>query len=201
MKTFALAGAALLALTATVSAAQVVPGRSAQPLTRAHLQARVDAGFARVDVNRDGFVTQDEAQAGRQGRGMRQDRRGARMGQRAGGRVQAFARLDLNHDGVLNQAEFENRQRLGGGDRGERRALRGQRRGGGGGGMFARFGGRAFGAADANHDGRVSRDEAQRGALTLFARVDTNRDGAISIEERQAARQFMRGQRQNRRQG
>jgi len=217
MKKFAFAGAALIALAATAASAQPAErGRFAQPLTRAAVEARVEAGFARVDANRDGFVTQDEARAmGQARRAQRQNRGGDHAGQRAERRegqgerrAEAFARLDANRDGMISRAEFDNRQRLAGGDRAERRqdraerqATRGERRGGGGGGMFARFGGRAFGAADANRDGRVSRAEARTGALALFARVDTDRNGTISVEERQAARASMGGQRQQRRRG
>jgi hypothetical protein len=217
MKTRFIAAVALAALTATAASAQPAErGRFAQPLTRAALQARVDAGFARVDANRDGFIAQDEARAaGQARRAGRGDRGGDRAGQRAERseqrgerRAEVFARLDTNRDGMINRAEFENRQRLGReeraerrADRAERRGVRGERRGGQGGGMFARFGGRAFGAADVNHDGRVSRAEARNGALALFARVDTNRDGAISADERRVAREGMRSQRQGRRQG
>jgi Ca2+-binding EF-hand superfamily protein len=79
--------------------------------------------------------------------------------------------------------------------------MRGERGPGQGGGLFTRFGGRMFGEADANRDGRVSRDEARRSALVMFARIDTDRDGTISMEERRAAREGMRAQRQQRRQG
>ena len=217
MKTLIIAGAALAALTATAAMAQPAQrGGFAQPLTRAALEARVDAGFARADANRDGFIGQDEARAaGQARRAGRGDRGGDRAGQRAERgeqrgqrRAEAFARLDTNRDGVINRSEFENRQRLGREeraerreDRAERRGVRGERRGGGGGGIFARLGGRAFQAADVNNDGRVSRAEARNGALALFARVDTNRDGAISADERRTAREGMRSQRQGRRQG
>ena len=198
MKKFLFAGAAFAVLGASAVSAHPVQGpRNAQPLTRASLEARVDA-------NRDGFVTQDEARAVAQvRRGQRGEARSERGGQRGERRAERFAQLDANRDGQISRAEFDNRQvRAGRREvRAERRSMRAERRGGHGGGMFARFGGRMFGQADANRDGRVSREEAQRGAVALFARIDTNRDGAISIEERRAARQGMRAQRQGRRQG
>jgi Ca2+-binding EF-hand superfamily protein len=213
MKKMLFAGAALAVLGASAVAAQPAGPRNAQPLTRAAVEARVDAGFARVDANRDGFVTQEEARAIAQARrGQRGEARGARQGQRVERRAERFAQLDTNRDGMISRAEFDTRQARGG-DRGERRearaerrterqGMRGQRRGGGqGGGMFARFGGAMFGQADANRDGRVSREEARSSALALFARIDTNRDGTVSIEERRAAREGMRAQRPQRRQG
>jgi hypothetical protein len=202
MKTFAFAGAALVALTATAASAHPAErGRFAQPLTRAAVEARVDAGFARADANRDGFVTRDEVRATRgERRGPRGEARTERREQRGERRAERFARLDSNRDGVISRSEFEVRQGARGGHA-ERRSHRAERRGGEGGGLFARFGGRMFNQADVNHDGRVSRDEARRGALALFARVDTNRDGAVSLDERRAAREGMRAQRQQRRQG
>lgn len=214
MKKFVFAGAAFAVLGASAALAQPVQGpRNAQPLTRAAVEQRVDAGFARVDANRDGFVTQEEARAVAQARrGQRGEMRGVSQAQRGERRAERFAQLDTNRDGMISRAEFDSRQARGG-DRSERRearaerrserqGMRGQRRGGGqGGGMFARFGGGMFNQADANRDGRVSREEARSGALALFARMDTNRDGTVSVEERRAAREGMRAQRQQRRQG
>ena len=212
MKSIVVAGAALVALTASAAVAQPEQ-RGGQPLTRAAVEARVDAGFARADANRDGFITQDEVRAGRQDRrGNRGEARAERREQRGERRAALFARLDANRDGSISRTEFESRQAVRGGDRAERRearserqadrrSARGERRGGQGGGLFARFGGRMFGQADANRDGRISRDEARSGALAVFARVDTDRNGTISAEERRAARESMRAQRQQRRQG
>ena len=41
---------------------------------------------------------------------------------------------------------------------------------------------------DANHDGKVSRAEAESAALARFDAADTNHDGTLSDAERQAAR-------------
>ena len=213
MKKLVLAGTALAVLTATAAIAQPAQ-RGGQALTRAAVETRVDAGFARADANRDGFLTQEEVRAGRQARkGQRGEGRAERREDRGERRAALFARLDTNRDGSISRSEFETRPAVSSGDRAERREARGERRaerrgvraerrgGQSGGGMFARFGGRMFGQADTNRDGRVSRDEARSGALAVFARVDTNRDGTISVEERRAAREGMRAQRQGRRQG
>ena len=78
----------------------------------------------------------------------------------------AFERADTNHDGYLNEAE---RNAMGG---------NGPMRGGG------------FGDADANDDGRISRDEAMAAPYRGFDRLDANRDGVISSQEMQAVRRF-----------
>ncbi|UFN50579.1 EF-hand domain-containing protein [Roseomonas sp. OT10] len=54
---------------------------------------------------------------------------------------------------------------------------------------------RLFEAADANHDGRVTLDEAWALASARFAEADANRDGAVTPEE---LRDFARKQRGNR---
>jgi hypothetical protein len=193
------AGAALAALAAAPATAQPGEGgaRFAQPQTRAAVAARVQARFARVDSDRDGFVTRDEAGA----------RTEARREQRGERREQRFERLDSNHDGMISRSEFD-APRAAAGDRGERRAMRGERRGkrfadrgGRGGGMTARFGAWAFAAMDMNRDGRVALAEAQRAALQRFDRVDSNRDGTVSAEERQAARAARMQRREQRPQG
>lgn len=203
MKKIFFAGAALAVLAAVPSQAQ--PGAEGrrgpgQPLTRAAVEAQVEARFARADSNRDGFVTQDEVRARAEARrAQRQERRAERLEQR-------FARLDANRDGSISRAEFNDRPALRGGDRVERRAMRGERRaqrfaragGRRGGAMMARFGARAFAAMDFDRDGRVALAEAERAALHRFDRVDSNRDGTITPDERQAARAAFRGRMQDR---
>ena len=191
MKILMFAGAGLLALAAMPALGQ--PGERGldRPQTRAAVEARVQARFARADADRDGFITQDEIRARAEaGRAQRQERRGER-------REQMFERLDTIHDGSISRAEFNDRPALRGGERGERRAIRGERRGQrfanrGGRGMRGGFGGRGFAAMDLDHDGRVALAEANRVALERFDRVDSNRDGTISLEERQAAREAFR---------
>lgn len=40
-----------------------------------------------------------------------------------------------------------------------------------------------FRLIDANHDGKISKEEASAAADKLFARMDTNKDGVISIDD------------------
>jgi Ca2+-binding EF-hand superfamily protein len=199
MKMLILAGAGLAALAALPAAAQPVPGpdsgfrgrgEAARPLTRAAVEARVEARFARLDVNRDGFITREEAQAARQAvRGDRADRP-------AGRRDALFARLDTNRDGQLSREEFDTRGAFADG-RGKRFGQRGARQG------FANrgFAGRGFAMLDADRDGRVSIGEARARALQAFERADTNRDGVVTPQERQAAREALRARIQSRRAG
>ena len=189
MKKFML-GAAATALLAGPVIAQSGAGGARAGLDRAQVAARVQAAFVRVDANRDGFVTQAEAQANRAAvRGDRAERREAR-----------FARLDVNRDGAISRAEFlQPRARAGGDraerreDRAERRELRAERRAERRQNRLAKrgnrgFGGRLFTRMDANRDGRVSLAEATALRLQRFDRIDANRDGRITPGERQALR-------------
>jgi hypothetical protein len=185
MKTIAFASAALVALAALPAFAQapVGPAAAGRAVTRADVQSRVEARFARADSDRDGFVTRDEVQARR---GEPGGRFAARQG---GGRDALFARLDSNRDGVLSREEFSApRAGLAHGRRAGPSFGRGGATGGG-------FRGRAFAMLDSNRDGRVSLREAEAGALRLFDRIDANRDGTVTPDERRAARQAFRAQR------
>jgi hypothetical protein len=182
----AAAGTALLA-SPTVAQPDAVEGGARPEMTRTSVEGRVRDAFARVDANRDGFVTQSEAEASRAAA------RAGRQEQRSERRDALFARLDANKDGAISRAEFDAPR----GDRAERRAerreARGERRAGRGGhGGFVRFGGKAFERSDDNKDGRVSLQEATAQALTRFDRIDANRDGTISGDERRAAFQARR---------
>ena len=154
------AGAAML-VTAGSAVAQERGGRD---LTRDQAVARADQRFARLDVNRDGNLTREEARQGRQAR------RGQRQGQNQGaGQARQFERLDANRDGSLSREEFAARRAM----RAERRASRGNAGRGG-----------PFGA-----DGSMTRDEFRARALQRFARLDTDRNGTVTVAERQAMRQ------------
>jgi Ca2+-binding EF-hand superfamily protein len=161
--------------------------------------------FARLDANRDGYLTRAEIEAAHQsmmgamhaGMGKRFADRGVPPTDRAA----MFDRLDANHDGSITREEFmaarppmQQRRmvfmRAGpdggpGAPGGPGMKMRMHRAG-------MRFGGRLFDMADANRDGRVSLAEAQAAALRHFDRLDLNHDGVLSPEERQQAHQFMR---------
>ena len=135
-----------------VSKAEFVDGRTAR--------------LSALDTNRDGTVTAEEMQAGREAR-------------RAQGADRAFARMDGNGDGMITRAEFDAVRA----DRGERRAERGERRGGRG--MHRGPGGPR---GERGERGPVVIAEAQARAEQGFARLDANGDGYVTAEERQAQR-------------
>ena len=209
MNRFVYAGAAVAALIAIPAIAQVGGERRAnpsEPMTRAAVQAHVEARFARVDANRDGFVTRAEADARiAAARGERQARRGER-------RAQLFDRLDADRNGSISRAEFDahaaaraahrggpGAEGRGGRRMGHARMMRrhhGAMAGGRGG-----FGPAMFDRLDADHDGRVSLAEASSRALAMFDRADADRNGTVTPEERRASIQRFREDRRGRRGG
>ena len=172
-------------------------------MTRAEVQAMVQAHFAKVDANHDGFVTQAEMQTAHAGMKMRMHEG---MGDHAmGGQMMgdhamrdpnvAFDRLDTNKDGKLSRDEFAKGRELrieqrvvmnGDGKMGMGEGMRMH-----GMGMGRMMGGNMLKMADANKDGRVSLQEATATALQHFDRADTNRDGRLTPDERRAAHQMM----------
>jgi Ca2+-binding EF-hand superfamily protein len=218
MKTLLIGAAALaIALPATAQyqpAPQTVRAMpSAMPMapraqrvqTRNEVVAKLRDRFARLDTDRDGFITKAETDAQRGQRKLGQrgrngNRDGNRLALRDGARGNPgamFDRLDANRDGQISRDEFsrarDQRQQhrmAANGARGApgARAMRLHRMGGMGGGHMLRM-------ADLDRDGRVSLQEATTSALQHFDQADTNRDGRITPDERGAMRQRMIDQR------
>jgi hypothetical protein len=187
-----IAGALLAATGAAAQPAQIgAQGRRgpAAEVTRDQAVARAEQRFARLDANRDGRVTAEEArQAVQAGMQQRQQRRAERQGQRQG---QAFDRLDTDRNGSISREEFAQRRALRDepGQRGGRGGMRGMGLGG------ERMGQRMFG-----EDGMITRDEFRARALQRFERLDANRDGRVTLAERREVRQRLREERRGRRQ-
>ena len=202
MKKFVLAGAAAAALLAVPSLAQAPQRAQAQPMTLGGMQARVQAQFARTDVNRDGFLTQAETQAQVASRPGREQRLAARQ-QRQAKRAERLARLDTDRDGTISQAEREARAAARGGDQAQRQARQAQRldrrakRQATRGARGLRINAQRFARLDANKDSHLSLAEVTARLPARFQRLDANRDGAVTREERRSAR----AQRQGRRNG
>ncbi|WP_326524356.1 EF-hand domain-containing protein [Sphingomonas sp.] len=213
--------AALGGLAYAQSAPQPTPAPATKPLkgdanndgrvTRAEFIARAEAAFARMDANKDGALTRDEARAGKGPRHGGKRGPGARGGPfepvagrdmpppppggatRGPGRGMGpgFARLDTDRDGKVTRAEFaaENGRAFaridangdGTVDKAEMAALPGRGR------MAAR--------ADANGDGALTRAEYDAQAKTRFDKLDTNGDGVLDAAELQGGPGMRRGSR------
>lgn len=196
MRHYLLAGAALAAATGLAPAlaqdaaapAPMHAQHMMQPMTRAELVQKVQAHFAMLDTNRDGFLTKDEIDARQGSRAAGMDHGMHSDMHRDPGAM--FDRLDANHDGVISRDEFTAAhqamaQKMSGNDRM-------------GGGMHAMHGGmmgRMFAMADADRDGRVSLGEATNAAAAMFDRADANHDGTLTPDEMRAAHQAMGGRR------
>ncbi len=165
--------------------------------------------FAKLDANRDGFVTQDEMKAHRGDRagkaGSWSDRKSKRSAMRGGAMADpaaAFDRLDANKDGMISRDEFakaremriERRVEM----RGDAPKADGQREGRSGKRMMRIHRMGAHGMmrmADANNDGKVSLAEMQDAAVRHFDMMDANRDGSLTPQERRDGWQKMRAAR------
>lgn len=200
----ALVGGAALAMQLTTPASA---GQSPSPMmkvqTRAEVVARVRESFAKLDADRDGFVTKAEADSARESmRGQTRQRFAQQLGQPgaaaprpAGGGAAAFDQLDTNKDGVVSRDEFSAGRKLRG-----KRPMAGEDQGGErgmrmSGGRMAGLFGRMFEMSDANKDGKVSLQEAEAAALSRFDTADANKDGQLTPQERMQMQQRMRAQR------
>jgi hypothetical protein len=171
---------------------------SDRTLTRNEVAAHVEKFFARLDTNRDGYLTREEINA-RHGKMMAMHgdigKRLAERGIHTGDRGAMFDRLDANRDGSISRQEFTSahpqtrEQRVivmrdgnGPAAPGRPGAKMRMRH------MGMGFGGRMFDMADGNHDGRVTLAEAQAAALAHFDRADTNHDGRITPDEHRNVR-------------
>ena len=183
-----LAGAALAQTPAVApppSAPQIAP-MGDRIHTRDEVVAKVREHFARLDTNRDGFLTKPEAEAGR---AMMKHKMVEKLGERRDPGV-AFDRLDTNKDGSISRDEFAKGHEM----RIERRIVMKDGKGRGGMRMhrMGMMGGHMFDMADANKDSRVSLQEATDAAVRHFDMADANRDGRVTPDERrQMHRQMM----------
>jgi len=137
-------------------------------------QQEVETGtlrlFDRLDANKDGEVTREEADTGAAAiRKEELSKHFSELDANKDGRLTAdeskiparfFDRLDTNHDHALSLEEF-----LAQPDFGEHRR------------EFV------FEHADQNHDGKVTRAEAQQAAKERFDRLDANHDGVVTRDE------------------
>jgi hypothetical protein len=177
--------------------------RSDRAMTRDEVVRHVRDLIARLDTNRDGYLTRAEIESAHTNMmgAMHADieKRLTERGIPSADRGAMFDRLDANHDGSISRQEYMAAQ-----PQPEERRVMIMRSGpdaarsapGAPGmemhmhGMGMGFGGRLFDMADSNRDGRVSLAEAQQAALQHFDRADLNHDGTLTREERQQAHQL-----------
>jgi Ca2+-binding EF-hand superfamily protein len=182
--------------------------------TRDDFLRHVRTAFQQIDANHDGSITRREVAARHNGM-MREmhaamDQGLANHAMRAGNQEMAmpdpatmFDRLDANHDGAISRQEFmaaharmQERRTviLRGADMRDSHAgmasmeshMRGM-----GNDREMPFLAHLFDAADANHNGRVTLQEAEAAALAHFDRMDLNHDGRLTPEERREAHAMM----------
>jgi Ca2+-binding EF-hand superfamily protein len=207
------AAAAGVLVAADMASAQAAPQGARAAMankteTRTEVPAQVQRMFARLDTNKDGFVTKAEADAAV-----------AQVEAKAAKRFDSgkiFARLDANKDGNVTQAEADAAYAALAAKRGKPVDAKAH----GFTGLFKRgdankdgtinraefdaatgmmkarmessgaknFGDRLFATEDLNKDGKVAVAEAQQVALQRFDKADLNRDGKLTAQERQQAR-------------
>jgi Ca2+-binding EF-hand superfamily protein len=149
---------AILATAAGPAFAQgAAPAKTPQPITKAALLQRVDAGFTSVDTNKDGVTDKAEIETAET------KALAARKAQLINEREAVFHKLDTNKDGVLSLTEF-NAPLIA-------QALPKPNAAP----MIARL--------DTNKDGKVSAAENRAPAAAQFDKADTNKDGTLSVEE------------------
>jgi Ca2+-binding EF-hand superfamily protein len=225
MKTILFGGAAALALVAgsvafAQAAAPAQPPRGEhrmmQTEARTEVPAHVAKMFARLDANRDGFITQAEVDTQQE---QRSEKRAARFDP-----AKIFDRLDANKDGKVTRAEADAahnaRVAAKGSQPAEAHATafghlfdradanhdgvitraefvavpRPEHAGMRQAGMHHGAGGRLLETADVNKDGRASLAEVQQMALQHFDRADLNHDGKLTPEERRQSHELLKGQ-------
>jgi Ca2+-binding EF-hand superfamily protein len=165
-------------------------------MTWAEVKAKSDTMWTKLDVNKDGVLSQAD--------------RDAKMGQK-------FDEIDANHDGQISREEWTAHHRammerghgpMGGPkdgpppmegmehdgpdehDGGRHHGM--MRRGGMGHPGLAMMAHDMLMAADTNHDGQITRAEFDAAVKARFDKADTNHDGKLSPDERRAAMAAMR---------
>ena len=165
--------------------------------TRDEVVAHVREMFAKLDTNKDGFVTREEADAAHQAMAGEMREKFAKHFAEGGmphpDRGAMFDKLDTNKDGSISRQEFMSAKP----DVREQHVFVMRDGDGpvdleGGPGqphvkimhMGTGMHGRMFEGADANHDGKVSLQEMTDAALQHFDMADANHDGKLTPDER-----------------
>jgi Ca2+-binding EF-hand superfamily protein len=185
----------MIATGASIALAQPAPLDTDRSTSVSEMKQRHAERFNRMDADKDGQLTQEEMQAGRQDRRMGGfGGRGLGMRPRGpggpGGPGAMLQGADANRDGVVTREEFtaqalDRFQQLDANRDGrvaadELQAARPQFGGRRGGGRFAML--------DADRNGSISRAEFDLRFAERLERLDANKDGTITVDERRAGR-------------
>lgn len=198
MKALFLSAAAAAALAAVPVLAQS-PAASAEAhkmhmksMSRADMIGKVQSHFAKMDADKDGFVTRQEIASRMK---QRHEKRAERIRERMPDRGAMFDRLDSNKDGSISRSEFMAAEGMMKAHRaghharhhaGHHRVMRHMRMG--------MIHGKMFEMADSDKDGRVSLQEATAMAASHFDKADANRDGTLSMDEMHKAHEAHKAQ-------
>lgn len=182
--------------------------------TRNEMVAHAREMFGKLDSNKDGYITKQEAEAAHHA--MAGDMHGKLSKRFADGdyphpdRGAMFDKLDANKDGSITRQEFMAAQPQ---FKGRRVIVMRDGDGPGDGPADVEGGpgephvkimrmhgmggmhGRMFESADANHDGRVSLEEMTNAAVRHFDAADANHDETLTPEERMQMHQRMKAER------
>lgn len=161
MKKFLLLTTILAAAGPALAQGTAAPAKTAQPIPKAAYVQRIDAGFASVDTNKDGFTDKAEIEAAET------KVMAARKAQLINQREAAFKELDKNKDGSLSLTEFN-------------APLVAQA-------LPKPNAAPMLNKLDANKDGKISAAENRTPAVAQFDKADTNKDGTLSVDEQKAA--------------
>lgn len=181
-------GLAFIAIAAASIVTPAPAGAQTEPaaeFTRAQAETRAAAMFDKIDLNSDGVLDSKDREARSRTH---------------------FDAMDSDKNGEISFTEFEaTRGERGGkfakmhGERGDGKLAEGRRgvgpKGDGPRGVGPRGNGphQIDGLADANSDGKVSKQEFTALAMQRFERADANDDGTISADERRSHKGGKRG--------
>ena len=159
MKLAAFVALAIASPTFALAQPEAQPGGvdETKPVTRADINAKLDADYADLDGDKDGKVTAAEINARLVKSGE------AELEEIKKKRDASFAKLDANGDGSITKAEFDEKAPLPRLKEPDAKPF------------LAQF--------DADKDGGITREEFRGPTLANFEKLDMNKDGTVTPDE------------------